>query len=299
MNFSINQVRNLYVGNSVGTANTDPTTKGQVAPFGITGKTLYFKQLGAGGLVSSDKIDVACITKATQTAYKDLCDNLASKTVTVTEAVVGQTYVLKVNFRHYIGFGEEDQTVRLGSYTAKSGATVEKIAEGLAKSLQLNTKHENLLEVSVAGAVITLKEVEQDWKLGKFPVAIIPFEVQLGEILNDGLADVEWADVADGAATATNNGIKKLADLEYFAMGTRGDEYRGMGYPRNLDTEYLINMASTYDVINIHYVYVGEGVDSQKSEKDIQILVPAGDTKMAAAINTITGAAANSDAYIG
>lgn len=299
MNFSINQVRHLYVANSVGKANTTPTKKGELSPFGVTGKTLYFQHYGAGGLVSSDKIDVACIKKATQTAYADLCDKLHSTTVKITEAVIGQTYALKVVFRHYIGFGEEDQTVRIGTYTTRTGDTVDKIAAGLAKSLQLNTKKEHLIKVAVDADTLTISEVEQDWKLGKFPVAIIPFDVYCGEITNNGLADYDWATIADGPTTDTNDGIKKLADLEYFCMGARGDEYRGMGYPRNFDTEYLINMNSEYDVINIHYVYVGEGVDVQKSEKDIHILVPAGDTTLATAINTITGAAASSDAHIG
>jgi hypothetical protein len=299
MNFSINQVRNLYVANSVGTANTTPTTKGQIAPFGVTGKTLYFQHMGAGGLVSSDKIDVACIKKATQTAYAKLCDSLRSKTVKITEVVVGQTYTLKVIFRHYIGMGEEDQTVRLGTYTVKAGDTVDTIAAGLAASLILNTKKEKLIAVTVATDTITIKEVEQDWKLGKFPVSIIPFDVYCGEIVNNGLSDYSWATVADGASTATNNGVKKLADLEYFCLGTRGDEYRGMGYPRNIDSEYLIDMSKTYDVINIHYEYVGEGVDVQQSEKDIHILVPAGNTSLATAINTITGATEGKPAYIG
>ena len=299
MNFSINQVRHLYVANTVGAANTVPATKGTLAPFGITGKTLYFQQMGAGGLVSSDKIDVASIVKASKTPYADLCDNLASKTVQITEIVVGQTYTLKVIFRHYFGMGEEDMAVRLGTYTARAADTVNTIAAGLAASLQLNTKNENLINVTVATDTITLKEVEQDWKLGKFPVAIIPFEVCCGELDNNGLADFSWATIADGAATPTNDGVKKLADLEYFCMGARGDEYRGMGYPRNIDTEYLINMASTYDVITIHYTFVGEGIDVQKSEKDIQILVPAGNTTLATAINTITGAVAGKPAYIG
>ena len=299
MNFSINQVRHLYVANTVGTANTVPTTKGTLAPFGITGKTLYFQQMGAGGLVSSDKIDVASIVKASQTPYADLCDKLASKTVKITEVVVGQTYVLKVIFKNYIGMGEEDMTVRLGTYTARAVDTVNTIAAGLAASLQLNTKNENLINVTVATDTITLKEVEQDWKLGKFPVAIIPFDVFCGELINNGASDFSWATIADGAATPTNNGIKKLADLEYFCMGARGDEYRGMGYPRNITTEYLINMASTYDVITIHYSFVGEGIDVQKSEKDIQILVPAGNTTLATAINTLTGAVEGKSAYIG
>ena len=50
----------------------------------------------------------------------------------------------------------------------------------------------------------------------------------------------------------------------------------------------MIDMASTYDVINIHYAFQGEGVSVQFSEKDIQLLVPAGNTTIKAAIEAIT-----------
>ena len=70
-----------------------------------------------------------------------------------------------------------------------------------------------------------------------------------------------------------------------------------MGYPRNIETQYLINMTSTYDVINIHYHYSGQGLESYNSEADLQILVPAGNTTLAAAINTLTGKTSG-DAFI-
>lgn len=297
MNFSVNQVRNLYVGNSIGTANTTPTTKGEICPCGVAGKNIYFKSLGAAGLECSPLIDVDKITKATLTKYANLCTKLHSKIITINEAVVGQTYTIKVLLRNYIGMSEDDTTVRIGAFTAKTGATTSTIAAGLAASLIANTKNEKLFSVSVANNVITITEVEQDWVLGKMPVAIVHFDIALGSIMNDTLVDYDWADVTNGADVPTNDGIKKLADLEYFAHGTRGDIYRGMGYPRNIETQYLINMASTYDVINIHYHYSGQGLESYNSEADLQILVPAGNTTLAAAINTLTGKTSG-DAFI-
>lgn len=300
MNFSINQVRHLFVANTVGKANTTPTTKGELAAFGVNGKYLYFQQMGAGGLVSSDKIDVAKIESASLTKSAAMNTKLKSKTVTVTEAVAGQTYDIKLIFRNYIGLGDEDMTVRLGTYTARSKDTVATIAAGLAASLKANLKHDVTLlaDVSVNDAVITIKETESEWKLGKFPIAIVPFEVQLSAILNDGLYDVEWATIADGDATEVEDASKKLADLEYFAMGARADEYRGMGYPRNIGTEYLVDTSKKYDIITLHYYYSEGGLGVEHSDVDIQIAVPAGDTTLAAAINTITGAKATDKAYI-
>ena len=75
-------------------------------------------------------------------------------------------------------------------------------------------------------------------------------------------------------ATLTNSHI--AAELEYFAMGERADLYRGIGWPDNRITKYIVDPdnAYGYDMINIHYAYVGSNHAIQKSEKDITILVP-------------------------
>lgn len=57
-------------------------------------------------------------------------------------------------------------------------------------------------------------------------------------------------------------------------MGERGDQYRNMGWPNVIPTKYLVDPSKKYDVINIHYFYQGDGISVQKSEKDIQIVVP-------------------------
>ena len=313
--FSINQVRQLYVANTItATANTAPSAAGELAVFGVTGKSLYFKHVGKGGLVCSDKIDVDKILSASQTAAAKLDDKLHSKVVTITNAIKGQVYSIKLNFRHYIGLGEEDTAVRVGTFRA-TNTTAADIAKGLAISLNLNLGNtynpstgstvavgeENLARVTVSGAAITISEVSQTWKLGKFPVSQMPVDVTLGLIVDSDHIEVEAGTVTNGTdATDTYSGVRKLADLEYFCLGARGDEYRGMGYPVNFDAEYFISTATAdaYDIIDIHYAYVGSNESVQKSEKTISIVVPAGNTSLKTLINTMTGATSGDAAYI-
>ena len=47
-----------------------------------------------------------------------------------------------------------------------------------------------------------------------------------------------------------------------------------MGWPNVIPTKYLVDPSKKYDVLNIHYFYKGDGISVQKSEKDIQIVVP-------------------------
>lgn len=285
---STSQVRQLYV--VTGLANDVPTTEGNIQVKATAGnKELYFLHKGKGGLVHSDLIPVKLIRSLTQTPYAAMNTKLKSKTITITGTpVLGQTYSIKLNFRNYIGMGDEDNTVRVGTFTVKSASTTAaQLAAGLKAALELNTDLAKLCAVTVASNVITVAEVEQDWELGKMPVAIVPFEITLGTIIENGVAHNEWGTVTAGATTTANDAIKKLADLEWFCMGDRASQER-CGGPYALESKMMINMSSTYDVINIHYAFQGEGVSVQFSEKDLQLLVPAGNTTIMAAIQAIT-----------
>ena len=284
--FSTSQVRQLYV--VTGLTDSTPTTEGNIQVKATAGnKELYFLHKGKGGLVHSDLIPVRLIRSLTQTAYANMHTKLKSKTITIgSTPVVGQTYDIKLTFRNYIGMGDEDITIRVGTATVKASMTNAQLATALKNALEANMTNENLCSISVASNVITISEVEQPWELGKMPVAIVPFEITLGTIVENGVTHNEWGTVAAGATTTANDAIKKLADLEWFCLGDRASQDR-QGGPYALESKTMINMASTYDVINIHYAFQGEGVSVQFSEKDIQLLVPAGNTTILAAINAI------------
>lgn len=285
--FSTSQVRQLYV--VTGLAEAAPTTEGNIQVKATAGnKEIYFLHKGKGGLVHSDLIPVKLVRSLTQTPYAALHTKLKSKTVTVSGTpVVGQTYSLKLTFRNYIGMGDEDTTVKVGTFTVKnSSITAAQVAAGLKASLESNADLANLCSISISSAVLTISEVEQPWELGKFPVAVIPFEVTLGTIVENGVTHNEWGTVAAGSTTTATDAIKKLADLEWFCLGDRASQDR-QGGPYALESKTMIDMASTYDVINIQYAFQGEGVSAQFSEKTMHLLVPAGNTTILAAIQAI------------
>lgn len=285
--FSTSQVRQLYV--VTGLAEAVPTTEGNIQVKATAGnKEFYFLHKGKGGLVHSDLIPVKLVRSLTQTPYAALHTKLKSKTVTVSGTpVVGQTYSLKLTFRNYIGMGDEDTTVKVGTFTVKnSSITAAQVAAGLKASLEANADLNSLCSITIASNVLTISEVEQPWELGKFPVAVIPFEVTLGTIVENGVTHNEWGTVAAGSTTTATDAIKKLADLEWFCLGDRASQDR-QGGPYALESQTMINMASTYDVINIQYAFQGEGVSVQFSEKTMHLLVPAGNTTILAAIQAI------------
>ena len=297
-----NQVRHIYVVSEK--ANATPATLGQLQVLGETGKSLYFKHFGQGGLTSSDKIDVEKIRYVKLTPASQMNDNLKTHVVTVTEVSAGQIYEIKLRFLNYIGQGAQDFTYRLGTYRAKSNDDAAAIAAGLAASLQttlglqsgadatnINNYKEPIAIVTVSGAAITIKEVEQYWELGKFSVAQMPIEVSLNGIVSgDDYINYSWATITEGTPTTLSNSGKKIADLEWFCMGNRADQYRGMGYPNDVPSKLMVDPTATYDVIDIHYYFQGTGVSVQQSEKEITLVVAtANSATVLSAITTLIG----------
>ena len=136
---------------------------------------------------------------------------------------------------------------------------------------------------------IRITEVEQPWRLGVMAQTPVYFTVQPVAVMVNGDERI-WATVTEGTNGTIGNG-KKIADLEYFCMGERGDIYRGIGFPHNIVTTYLVDPTKTYYTFDIHYAYVGNNESAQKSEKDITIVCSdkVEFNKIVAAFNTATG----------
>lgn len=321
--FSINQVRHLYVAKTLksGTNLLATDAAGSILPKADKNKSMFwFQYMSPAGLVASDKIDIDKVLYAKATSSDKLAHPLVVKELTLDSDVSaapigGQEYIVKVLFRNFIGLGDEDSTVRYGMFKATTGTTASTLYKKLALSLVKNMSKETtpLLKVYLASADedtevtvdtkeaeltgeytgILFEEVEQPWKLGKMPQAFIPFEVQMVPVELDGTS-VVWGKVENQDPENKVENGKNIADLEYFCMGFRGDEYRGIGYPNNIDTEYLVDATKKYDTLDIHYAYVGANESVQKSEKDITIVCENDGSHTAmkaliAAINTATG----------
>lgn len=300
--FSINQVSQMFVAKALKTST--PTAEGDIQVKGTNDGSLYVISYGKGGLVRSDLIDTDKILYAKQTPSASLNTKLHGYTITVTGTPVkGQVYTLKINFRNYIGIGDEDTISIVAAvtagipYTLKDNKTVvtpitnDQIATCLADFLERDATFNKLAEISVDSdsGIITIYEIEQPWVRGKMQAGqVVTLDMPTVGYVSDG--DIEtndWATVKKAEDKTANDGMKKLADLEYFTAGAKGDEYRGMGYPYNMDYDYMLDGKTEMDVISIHYFYQGANHEVQKSEKDLFIAVPKGNSTIAKAIDAI------------
>nr|DAY12761.1 MAG TPA: Structural protein [Crassvirales sp.] len=302
--FSINQVRHLYVEKVLKTDKNFLSTDvaGSILPIADTAKTtLYFQYMSPAGIVSSDKITIANIISAKATASDNMAHELARYEVTLSALasapIQAQEYVLRLAFRQYIGLGEDDQYFKYGFVKATSGMTASNFYKALALSLAKNIANETTplvniylnstattgTDIQVTSATkeaeldktdydkIIIEEAQPDWILGKMPQAFIPFSVQPTTITVNG-EEITWGDVKKVTSTKKVGNGHNIADLEYFCMGARGDMYRGMGYPNNITTTYLVDPSKKYDTLDIHYSYIGSNESVQKSERTITIV---------------------------
>lgn len=300
-NFSINQVRHLYVAKTLKTGTNLLATDaaGSILPKGDTAKTnLYFQYMSPAGIVRSDLIAVDKIMYAKATGSEDLAHKLSRVLLTldsnVSDApVAGQEYITRLVFRQYIGLGEEDQNQKYGYVKATANMTASDFYKKMAISVADNVSRdttplvtvylktaasEELVapktkEADLTGTYtgIIFEEAVQDWELGTMPQAFIPFTVQPSTVIVDG-DEYIWGVVEAQDATKQVEDGHNIADLEYFCMGARGDHYRMMGYPNVIKTKYLVDPDSKYDTLDIHYAFTDSNEGVQKSEKDITLV---------------------------
>ena len=301
MNFSINQVRHLYVAKTLKSgANLLATdAAGSILPKGDTAKTqMYFQYMSPAGIVRSDLIAVDKIMYAKATGSGDLAHKLTRVLLTLdanvnAAPVAGQEYITRIAFRQYIGLSEEDQNFKYGYVKATANMTASDFYKKMAISIADNVSRdttplvtvylktsdsETLVAPKTKEAALTgtytgiiLEEAVQDWELGTMPQAFIPFTVQPTKVIVDG-DEYIWGVVEAQNATKKVEDGHNIADLEYFCMGARGDHYRMMGYPNVIKTTYLVDPTAKYDTLDIHYAFTDSNEGAQKSERDITIV---------------------------
>jgi hypothetical protein len=158
-----------------------------------------------------------------------------------------------------------------------------KIQDSLDKSIKRMFGEYVPVTVTLSGSNIVIEEQFPYWEAGKFQYRRANFFVNPGTVTDQNTSmEVIWGTVAESAgATPFTNGAK-VADLEYFALGARGSEERGMGWPYNIETKGFLPVAGTpiakqaYDLVVVHYYYAGANTNNQKSERDLVIACPAG-----------------------
>lgn len=304
--FSVHQVRQLYVANAYKENLAALKDAGDITVVKeAKDSAIYFQYMGALlDKMRSDLIKVDNITNLTATKAEDIATKLKGYTLTLDpkvnggQPVAGQDYILRLAFREFIGMSEADQYFKYGMVHVLSGLSASDFYKMMAHSLVINLSKDTTALVDVylydgssetkveamsweafdkayTGTYTAIRFVEavQPWHLGLMPQAVIPFKVQPVNVFVDGDQRL-WGKVESYDPQVSLPEGQLIADLEYFCMGERGDQYRNMGWPNVIPTKYLVDPSKEYDVLNIHYFYQGDGISVQKSEKDIQIVVP-------------------------
>lgn len=134
--------------------------------------------------------------------------------------------------------------------------------------------------VTLEGGEVTgllVEEALRPYIRGRRQGAPIRFIVQSTMIdAGSGFPEALWATVEDITSTNTNkqqNG-RVVADMEWFYIGERADQFREAAYPNNFDTVYLANPSKSYGFVEISYYYSGVAEDVQKSPKQLTLAIP-------------------------
>ena len=325
-NYNTNQARHFYVAATKRTSAAAVDDAGDIALLQNQDGDFYFVYKNGDGIVTrSDTIPAGCIQYVNKKAAADLARPLMAYTVAIdTEeialtALVNKKVHLTINVEQLISYDPNDSlpvNVELAcnaTNTATAQAFHKALAMAIAKALpkksipyfKVFSSGTEVTADTAAGSVtgatagVVLVPGQQKWVRGKLTGE--PMTLSISSDVDDEIA---WAKVTVATVAATNtaqstsiapasiSGAYELADLEYFCYGERGDVYRGSIWPNNYEPTYLINVASSYDVLTVQYYWQGNVENIQKSPRTIQI---AGTTAIVNAFyNTLAGSGSGS-----
>ena len=321
---SDNQFRNLYVMKTYKASESALEAVGDTTLKVDTAKnSMYLVYKDTEDNLTSDIIDLKNLLYVKSTKAADMARKLNSQSVTLNEdPISGQDYVLNVEVRNFVALGDDSTHIKFGAVHAVKVMTKSDFYKAMALNLAKNFSREvsPILNVSlnkynstgttntkvavlVNGKMqnlaaltstetytsIIIDEVEQPWRRGVAQVEPVNFNTTCGTVLVDG-NDVIWGTVEKEEGDPINNG-KQIADMEWFYHGTRGDIYREATYPDNFDFKPLVDETKAYNTLDIHFAYVGPGVEVAKSERTITVVCADATelNKLITAIKTATG----------
>ena len=323
---SDNQFRNLYVMKAYKDSEFTLAAVGDLTLKVDTDKSnVYLIYKDTEDTITSDLISIKNLLYAKSTSAADMARKLHSQSVTIKEnPISGQDYVLNIEVRNFVALGDDSTHIKFGAVHAVKDMTksdfYKAMAINLAKNLSrepspilnilltkndtatssggeskvpvlVNGKMQNLatLKNTESYTNIIINEVEQPWRRGVAQVEPVNFNTTCSTILMDG-DDVIWGTVKKETGDIINNG-KQIADMEWFYHGTRGDIYREATYPDNFDFKPLVDETKAYGALDIHFAYVGPGVEVAKSERTITVVcaTAAELNNLITALKTATG----------
>lgn len=255
-------------------------------------------------------VNFASASGASEKMYRKTLTVKLSSAVNEGNPVAGQDYIISLKFRGHIG--EEDTIEKVAMAHATATDTAATLLQKLAKSFidnasvevsplyEVMTTDGDLLEdistITAEGFVIV--EAKPYWRLGTFQETLAKIEVATRPIIVAGDEEDAWLNsykfVADTEGTYTDAILNthKVADMEYFYKGERGvTAFKNAPYDAQIPVDLKVdaNHTAGYDILTIHYAYVGANASNQKSEKDIVLVCHSGETKLDTIKSTLEG----------
>lgn len=266
--YSVNQATHLYV---LGEVPTNVAGSGYVR----------YSGLGANKDLATDLIAKGKVLSVTNIPAINLVPKAKIATVAITgtdadsnSEIDGGTYVMRVIIDNYFSESPSGSYIKHASAYVKNGDTAAELATKLAESLSLGLKRDIepafKVEDDEAGS-LTITPIATEWVLGRKSTTIPQISVELVPT-SELDTEADWGTVtyAEGAPEAGSRKLEAeiLADYEYFCLGERGDQYRGIGWPNNVETKGEVNPKTAgYQVVTVHYYEDLPNEAVQKSEK--------------------------------
>lgn len=304
-NFNTNQTRHFYVAGAV-KSNVENNLDIALAKT-ETGE-LFFKYKNADGIVTrSDTIDPKKVVCLKNTVSEAMARKLMAHTIAVdSDAVtlsdlVGKTVDCIITINGLFDYDAANSCTFVASVrgtaanTASPAAFHKDLAIAIAKALPkydpqypLIRVYSNGTEVTAntpatdvtgAAAGVVLVEGPQKYVRGKLSGEPCQFTVAFRYAASN-VEDVVWGKETIAPSEITGMTVipanYELADLEYFALGERGDYYRGATWPNNYEPTYAIDITgeTSYNVLSIDYFWSGEAENVQRSPRLIQVAGP-------------------------
>ncbi len=214
------------------------------------------------------------------------------------DPVAGQDYIITLTYRE--NAGEEMTYEKFAEAHATSSSTAATLLQELAYSFLINKNTEGTAFYELytaAGVAITLAnyntvtaagfyvvEPLPGWSLGRWPETLEKMSIATNAILVDTDMVSEWLSSYTPVEVDDANGVNlvspiynthKVADIEYFALGEKGNPaYRHKAYRDFIQANVKIdpNAAYGYDILTIHFAFKGHNAANQRSEKDCMLL---------------------------
>lgn len=296
MSLSIDQIREIIVGEAVATETTLATFQATASPLeiavvsadgtapGVGKPFIVVTKAGDGTVIKSDIVYPKSVTRLDGIAYRAEVPKVVTVSAIAVPATTGdkQEYMVDLRMFNVGSLSVENFHIFHGHtlFTKTASNNAEAVVDALIANLNQNFSKVSGATSTTnpyftfsktgtgAGAALVITAKTQDYEAGKKFARPLEFDVAFK------------SDLAS-TVTITNPGFpgvgtgKKVAEMEWFLRGFRGDSYRGVGYPFTWPsgTKSLSDVAGTYNTIELIHIPKGDGLNVIQARKELTIAI--------------------------